>query len=146
MGLSARHGRAARCMRDIAAPAAVKGARRFAEARAARGLAAERNSALAHAPRGCDQAPMRAFADSLPIDEALPRLCAALNAGPNAILVAPPGAGKTTRVPLALLDEPFAGTGKIIVLEPRRLTPPPAPTSCAPRRRSPAARRALPSA
>jgi len=64
---------------------------------------------------------MRAFPDSLPIDEALPRLCAALNAGPNAILVAPPGAGKTTRVPLALLDEPFAGTGKIIVLEPRRL-------------------------
>ena len=64
---------------------------------------------------------MRAFPDSLPIDEALPRLCAALNAGPNAILVAPPGAGKTTRVPLVLLDEPFAGTGKIIVLEPRRL-------------------------
>ena len=64
---------------------------------------------------------MLAFPDSLPIDEALPRLRAALNAGPNAILVAPPGAGKTTRVPLALLDEPFAGTGKIIVLEPRRL-------------------------
>ncbi|MGD0640857.1 MAG: ATP-dependent helicase HrpB, partial [Roseiarcus sp.] len=64
---------------------------------------------------------MRAFADSLPIDEALPRLCAALNAGPNAVLVAPPGAGKTTRVPLALIDEPFAHGGKIIVLEPRRL-------------------------
>jgi ATP-dependent helicase HrpB len=64
---------------------------------------------------------MRAFADSLPIDEALPRLCAALSAGPNAVLAAPPGAGKTTRVPLALIDEPFARGGKIVVLEPRRL-------------------------
>ncbi len=64
---------------------------------------------------------MRAFPDQLPIDEALPRIAAALNAGANAILVAPPGAGKTTRVPLALLDEPFARAGKIIVLEPRRL-------------------------
>jgi len=64
---------------------------------------------------------MRAFADSLPIDEALPRLCAALDARPNTVLVAPPGAGKTTRVSLALIDEPFARGGKIIVLEPRRL-------------------------
>jgi ATP-dependent helicase HrpB len=64
---------------------------------------------------------MRAFPDRLPIDQALPRLCAALSAEPNAILVAPPGAGKTTRVPLALIDEPFARAGKIIVLEPRRL-------------------------
>ncbi|MGD1016603.1 MAG: ATP-dependent helicase HrpB [Roseiarcus sp.] len=64
---------------------------------------------------------MRPFADSLPIDEALPRLCAALNARPNAVLVAPPGAGKTTRVPLALMDEPFARGGTVIVLEPRRL-------------------------
>ena len=38
----------------------------------------------------------------LPIEEALPDLLSALNAGPNAVLVAPPGAGKTTRVPLAL--------------------------------------------
>jgi ATP-dependent helicase HrpB len=121
MGLSARRGRAALGQTDIAAPAAVKGVRRFAEARAARGPAAERNSALARAPRGCDQAPMRAFADSLPIDEALPRLCAALSGGPNAVLAAPPSAGKTTRVPLALMDEPFARGGKIVVLEPRRL-------------------------
>ena len=64
---------------------------------------------------------MRSFADSLPIDEALPRLCAALSAGSNTILVAPPGAGKTTRVPLALMNEPFARGGKIVVLEPRRL-------------------------
>ena len=64
---------------------------------------------------------MRAFSDPLPIDEALPRLAAALNAGTCAVLIAPPGAGKTTRVPLALLDEAFAAKGKIIVLEPRRL-------------------------
>ncbi len=64
---------------------------------------------------------MRAFAEPLPIDDALPRLVAALNAGTRAVLVAPPGAGKTTRVPLALLDEPFAAKGKIVVLEPRRL-------------------------
>jgi len=59
--------------------------------------------------------------DPLPIDEALPRLTAALTAGPMAVLVAPPGAGKTTRVPLALLDAPWRRDGKIILLEPRRL-------------------------
>ena len=42
--------------------------------------------------------------DSLPVDEALPRLKAALAERTAAVLVAPPGAGKTTRVPLALLD------------------------------------------
>jgi ATP-dependent helicase HrpB len=64
---------------------------------------------------------MRAFDQPLPIDEALPALLAALQMRPNAVLVAPPGAGKTTRVPLALLDEPWMKGGKIIVLEPRRL-------------------------
>ena len=59
--------------------------------------------------------------DPLPIDAALPDLTAALRARPNAVLVAPPGAGKTTRVPLALLDEPWARGGKLILLEPRRL-------------------------
>ncbi|HEX4504084.1 MAG TPA: ATP-dependent helicase HrpB [Alphaproteobacteria bacterium] len=59
--------------------------------------------------------------DPLPIDEALPRLTEALAAGPMAVLVAPPGAGKTTRVPLALLDAPWRKDGKIILLEPRRL-------------------------
>ena len=55
----------------------------------------------------------------LPVTEALPALAAALRGGPNAVLVAPPGAGKTTRVPLALLD---AGRGgRILVVEPRRL-------------------------
>lgn len=61
------------------------------------------------------------FVDPLPIDEVLPLLAAALIANTNAVLVAPPGAGKTTRVPLALLDAPWRGDGKIIVLEPRRL-------------------------
>jgi len=57
----------------------------------------------------------------LPIDDALPALGAALAKGNAAVLVAPPGAGKTTRVPLALRDAPWRGEGKIIVLEPRRL-------------------------
>src|SRR6187397_3591987 len=60
------------------------------------------------------------FDSPLPIDEALPRLTAALRASHTAVLVAPPGAGKTTRVPLVLQDEPWA-TGKILVLEPRRI-------------------------
>jgi ATP-dependent helicase HrpB len=64
---------------------------------------------------------MRTFDPSLPIDAALPALTAALSANNAAVLVAPPGAGKTTRVPLVLLDEPWAGTKKILVLEPRRL-------------------------
>lgn len=57
----------------------------------------------------------------LPIDDALPELTAALRAGASAVLVAPPGAGKTTRVPLALLGEPWMAGRKILVLEPRRL-------------------------
>ncbi|MBN9314984.1 MAG: ATP-dependent helicase HrpB [Devosia sp.] len=57
----------------------------------------------------------------LPIDEALPGLMAALEAGPHAVLVAPPGAGKTTRVPLALLEAKWRGDGRIVMLEPRRL-------------------------
>jgi ATP-dependent helicase HrpB len=61
------------------------------------------------------------FAPPLPIDEALPALTQALRNREAAVLVAPPGAGKTTRVPLALLDESWAAGKKIIVLEPRRL-------------------------
>ncbi|WP_158812701.1 ATP-dependent helicase HrpB [Methylocapsa sp. S129] len=57
----------------------------------------------------------------LPIDAVLPRLCAELARKNRAVLVAPPGAGKTTRVPLALLAEPFASAGRILLLEPRRL-------------------------
>ncbi|MFC7052337.1 ATP-dependent helicase HrpB [Hansschlegelia quercus] len=59
--------------------------------------------------------------DTLPVEEALPALLTALDAGNAAVLVAPPGAGKTTRVPLALLDAGWRGDGKILVLEPRRL-------------------------
>lgn len=60
------------------------------------------------------------FDTPLPIDAALPELTAALRARNAAVLAAPPGAGKTTRVPLVLLGEPWA-TGKILLLEPRRL-------------------------
>jgi ATP-dependent helicase HrpB len=56
----------------------------------------------------------------LPVDEAIPRLRAALADRGVAVLTAPPGAGKTTRVPLALLDAIPAG-GRIVMLEPRRL-------------------------
>ncbi|TVQ56654.1 MAG: ATP-dependent helicase HrpB [Rhodobacteraceae bacterium] len=63
---------------------------------------------------------MRLPGPALPVDAALPALLAALGAGRNAVLEAPPGAGKTTRVPLALLGEPWAA-GRIVMLEPRRL-------------------------
>jgi ATP-dependent helicase HrpB len=56
-----------------------------------------------------------------PIDEVLPELRACLRAGNAAVLQAPPGAGKTTRVPLALLDEPWLHGRRILMLEPRRL-------------------------
>jgi ATP-dependent helicase HrpB len=64
---------------------------------------------------------MNSFEFALPIDEALPALTAALRAQGAAVLVAPPGAGKTTRVPLVLADEPWASGRKILVLEPRRI-------------------------
>jgi ATP-dependent helicase HrpB len=64
---------------------------------------------------------MRDFADPLPIDAVLATLAGALRAAPNAVVVAPPGAGKTTRVPLALLDEPWVAGRKLVLLEPRRL-------------------------
>ncbi|MCW2237800.1 ATP-dependent helicase HrpB [Azospirillum canadense] len=57
----------------------------------------------------------------LPIDPVLPDLLAALAERDVAVLQAPPGAGKTTRVPLALLDQPWLKGRKVIVLEPRRL-------------------------
>ncbi|RRV15596.1 ATP-dependent helicase HrpB [Pseudomonas saudiphocaensis] len=57
----------------------------------------------------------------LPIDEALPALRQALQCRDEAVLEAPPGAGKTTRVPLVLLDEPWLAGQSIIMLEPRRL-------------------------
>ncbi|PZV37485.1 ATP-dependent helicase HrpB [Mesorhizobium kowhaii] len=57
----------------------------------------------------------------LPVSAVLPALSEALGRGNNAVLVAPPGAGKTTLVPLVLLDAPWLGAGKIVLLEPRRL-------------------------
>ena len=57
----------------------------------------------------------------LPVDAIIPDLKAALATRPSAILVAEPGAGKTTRVPLALLDDAWAAGQKIVMLEPRRL-------------------------
>jgi ATP-dependent helicase HrpB len=57
----------------------------------------------------------------LPVAECIPRLLDVLRAGPNAVLVAPPGAGKTTSVPLALLDSAPMNKGRILMLEPRRL-------------------------
>ena len=61
---------------------------------------------------------MPATLPPLPVDDVLPDLRAALEAHGRAVLQAPPGAGKTTRVPLALLD---AVPGRIVMLEPRRL-------------------------
>ena len=58
---------------------------------------------------------------SLPILEALPELGSALAAGRGVVLEAPPGAGKSTVVPLALLDAAWRGNGRIVMLEPRRI-------------------------
>ncbi len=63
----------------------------------------------------------RSFDTPLPIDAVLDDLSRTLETHNAAVLVAPPGAGKTTRVPLALLDAPWAAGKKIIVLEPRRI-------------------------
>jgi ATP-dependent helicase HrpB len=58
---------------------------------------------------------------SLPIDPLLPEIVASLRSRPTLVLAAPPGAGKTTRVPRALFDAGLAERGEIVVLEPRRL-------------------------
>jgi ATP-dependent helicase HrpB len=63
----------------------------------------------------------RSFDTPLPIDAVLDELAGTLARTNAAVLVAPPGAGKTTRVPLALLDAPWLGNKKIIMLEPRRI-------------------------
>src|SRR5260370_41611757 len=55
---------------------------------------------------------------SLPVDQLLPEILTLLRAGRNLVLEAPPGAGKTTRGPPALLD---LDQGEVVVLEPRRL-------------------------
>ena len=58
---------------------------------------------------------------NLPIHDVLEELRLRLDQGNEAVLQAPPGAGKTTVVPLALLDEDWLGSRKILVLEPRRM-------------------------
>ena len=63
----------------------------------------------------------RSFDTPLPIDVVLDQLARTLTDHNAAVLVAPPGAGKTTRVPLALLDAPWLKNKKIIMLEPRRI-------------------------
>jgi ATP-dependent helicase HrpB len=59
--------------------------------------------------------------DPLPIEAVLPRIAAALGSSPNVVICAPPGAGKTTRVPPALLDPALKIAGRILVLQPRRM-------------------------
>ena len=59
--------------------------------------------------------------DQLPIDDVIPEIRRVLSAGGRLVLAAPPGAGKTTRVPLALLDEGWLAGKRILLLEPRRL-------------------------
>jgi ATP-dependent helicase HrpB len=64
---------------------------------------------------------MKNMFSSFPVDEVIPALIDAMAASRCAVLSAPPGAGKTTRVPLALLETAWLGKGKILMLEPRRL-------------------------
>ena len=67
---------------------------------------------------------MSAGSDPLPIDDVLTEVCAALRNGRRLVLAAPPGAGKTTRVPLALaglMEQAAAMDGRILLLEPRRV-------------------------
>src|SRR5688572_29612433 len=60
-------------------------------------------------------------APTFPISAILPAVLASLEAHPRLVLEAPPGAGKTTQVPLALLHAPWRGDGRILMLEPRRV-------------------------
>ena len=64
---------------------------------------------------------MKGKRDTLPIDKVLPQLQEALRRQTRVVLVAPPGAGKTTRVPLALIKEPWLQGQRVLLLEPRRL-------------------------
>ncbi len=64
---------------------------------------------------------MKRSETTFPVDAAISDLLEALARHGTAVLVAPPGAGKTTRVPPALIDQGWAAGGRIIVVEPRRL-------------------------
>lgn len=59
--------------------------------------------------------------EPLPIDEVLPEILTALRGASRLVIAAPPGAGKTTKVPLALLDEDWTAGRKLLLLEPRRI-------------------------
>ncbi|MBB6635148.1 ATP-dependent helicase HrpB [Cohnella thailandensis] len=61
------------------------------------------------------------MAAQMPVEQAIPELREALRDHGSVVLVAEPGAGKTTRVPIALLNEPWLGGKKIVMLEPRKL-------------------------
>ena len=80
-----------------------------------------RGERIIDAARQCESRLPRTFDTPHPIDAVLDELARTLTANNAAVLVAPPGAGKTTRVPLALLDAPWVKDKKIIVLEPRRI-------------------------
>lgn len=62
-----------------------------------------------------------AFPQSLPIDDVLPQIVERLRATNRLVVTAPPGAGKTTRLPLVLFPEDWAKDGKLILVEPRRI-------------------------
>ena len=64
---------------------------------------------------------MTSAAPVFPITPLLPQISASLAEHPRLVLEAPPGAGKTTQVPLALLDAPWLSGRKIVMLEPRRI-------------------------
>jgi ATP-dependent helicase HrpB len=64
---------------------------------------------------------MNAAPSAFPITAVLPQIRAALTTATRLVLEAPPGAGKTTQVPLALLDEPWLAGARIVMLEPRRI-------------------------
>ena len=64
---------------------------------------------------------MQAIDPTLPIAAVMPEILASLAAHPRLVLEAPPGAGKTTQVPLALLDAPWLAGQQIVMLEPRRV-------------------------
>ena len=57
----------------------------------------------------------------LPIEDVIPQIVSALRENTRLVISAPPGAGKTTRVPLTLLDEAWTAGAKIILVEPRRI-------------------------
>src|SRR5690606_7582088 len=75
----------------------------------------------ARRPRAGATYPVRVSAPELPIAPLLPEIGRSLAAHPRLVLEAPPGAGKTTAVPLALLDAAWLDGRRIVMLEPRRV-------------------------